>query len=367
MKKFTVRLLCFLLPIMLAAAPLLFVGCITGELLRLDCSIKKQQKDQEILLGMVYNDAEAYYKLKNAKHEQAEVITLGTSRVLQFSAQCFQTDFYNCGRGVTYNFDEYVNFLKNLDYTPKVVILGLDQWLFNDAYTADFPTWKEYRRITYQQRELMEIIRTMVDDHQAGKWCFHDLWNYPQNCGLGGRVKNNGYRWDGSYYYGSDYRDTQTTAEKRLEDTFERIRNKDGRFQGGTTVSESSLALLEKCLAYCRMNGIEVVGFFPPFAPAVYAAMSESGNYVYMEQLMQKTEPLFQKYGYELFDYSDGEALEISDDSFIDGFHGSEIVYDLILQDMGNTSEVIADVIDKEKLLELYEQRYSELTFSQPF
>ncbi len=366
MKKFIMRLFCFLLPILAVVMPILLIGCMTGEMTSLNWSMAKQWRKKESLVGMAYNDAEAYYKMKNANHYQAEIVALGTSRVLEFSSEYFVGDFYNCGRGVTYNFDEYKNFLENLTYTPEVMILGLDPWVFHDGWNEGCPSWNEYKKITYHKRENMEIVRSLVEAYQAGKWELHDLKNYPENCGLNGIVKNNGYRWDGSYYYGEDYRDAETTSEKRLRDTFDRIKVGEGRFAWGTKVSERTLALLEELLSYCKAEGIEVIGFFPPLAPSVYAAMTESENYTYVASLMQETTPLFTRYGYQVFDYLDGESLGVSDEAFIDGFHGSEVVYGLLILDMLPSSKPLQKIIDAARLQELYEQRYSELTFTIP-
>ena len=37
-----------------------------------------------------------------------------------------------------------------------------------------------------------------------------------------------------------------------------------------------------------------------------------------------------------IFDYTDMSNMDVSDYDFVDGFHGSELIYDYILQDICN-------------------------------
>lgn len=363
MKKFILRLVTFLLPVLIIILPLPIIGLISGELIPFDMIIKKQRNNHKILVGMAYNEQSSYYKLKNANYYQSDVIALGTSRVMQFNGEYFNGNFYNCGGGVDCNFDQYLNFLKNLNYTPKIIILGMDQWIFNEAWRAGNGDNSDFEEIKYTPVPTRTILHSLGSDYSAGKWNFKDLNNYPQNYGFNGVIKNNGFRWDGSYYYGDVYRNIKNSPKDRLLDSLNRIDNGLGRFEWGKSLSMKTIKNLQGLLTYCADNGIEVIGFLPPYAPSVYFAMMASGNYKYITLIPSTVENIFSEYDYLFINYSDGAILEVSDEYFIDGFHGSEIVYDLIVQDIVSKTNNLNAYVNENKLKSLFENRYSNLAF----
>lgn len=128
MKRFLRNFFIFIIPFLclgIASAPFVYVGFETGEISSFDRLIQDQRLDKSIYIGMGYNEQTGYYKLQNANYYQADVVALGTSRVMQFKSDYFSESFYNCGGAVAGNYDEYINFLRNLDYKPKAVIVGL--------------------------------------------------------------------------------------------------------------------------------------------------------------------------------------------------------------------------------------------------
>jgi hypothetical protein len=71
---------------------------ITGELSNPDKIISYQSKNN-ILYGLAYSNPVKYFKLKNVEYKKPEIISLGTSRVLQFRDFFFKKPglFYNSG------------------------------------------------------------------------------------------------------------------------------------------------------------------------------------------------------------------------------------------------------------------------------
>lgn len=92
MKKFICQLFIFMIPFGIILVVFCFfmrVGYVTGEFRDLDTLIQEQREDHSIFIGMGYNEQTSYYKLTNANYYQPDVITLGTSRVMQFKNEFF--------------------------------------------------------------------------------------------------------------------------------------------------------------------------------------------------------------------------------------------------------------------------------------
>ena len=201
----------------------------------------------------------------------------------------------------------------------------------------------------------------MIRDFADHKWDWEAIDRYPVNYGFNGRIRNTGFRWDGSYDYGNVYRELELQNDSRFQDTFERINDGRSRFEWGEHADQETEEYLEEFLQYCKDNGIEVVGFAPPFAPCVYERMTESGNYGYLSEIEPVCSELFDRYGYTYLDYTDSAVLGADDTYFVDGFHGSEVLYALMLKDMADKGSCLENYVDQEKLSELLEKCNSSL------
>lgn len=364
MKKFLCRLLFFLIPfyfVGLFIGFVYYIGWTTGEFADFSQLIEMQRQDHNIFIGMGYNEQTAYYKLENANYYQADVITLGTSRVMQFKNEYFDSDFYNCGGAVGWNYDEYLNFVKNLNYTPRMIIIGLDQWVFNDAWNQYCIAYDNEIPIGMIDRNSISMEWSMIKDLLSCKWNVYAIENYPMNYGVTGRSKGVGFQWDGSYYSGNVYREPTTQEDYMFVITFERIDGGYGFFEWGEHIDDKTCGYLKAFLEYCKENGIMVIGFAPPFAPSVYNRMIASGNYSYLSEISPKCEEIFQQYGYEYYDYTDVSILNVGDAYFVDGYHGGEVAYAYIVEDMLAQGSCLREYVDEKQLEELLSDCYSEL------
>lgn len=369
MRKFITNIVLFFIPIGIVLAgimPFYAVALYSGEIKNIDDNIEKQHQNPQSLLGFGYSEQKEYYKVHNANYFKAKVISVGTSRVMQFKGDCFQGDFYNCGGVVSGNYNEYVNFLKNLSYDPEMIILGLDSWVFNDAWNKLRDNYETFIEIQPPNINDWSVVKSIFEDWKIDKWSFSDLENYPNNIGFSGRVKDSGYMYDGSYYDGNVYRNPTEQADYLFKDTLNRIENGIRRFEWGETMDPDTIVQLSNLLSYCKERKIMVVGFLTPYAPTVYETMVKSGNYGYMSEIVPACKELFDKYDYEFYDYMDGKLLGVTDEYFLDGFHGSEIVYSLILEDMILKESSIKKYTDLSEIQLLLKNSYSEKLFFDP-
>ena len=369
MKRFVKEIVIFFIPLIILIVgiiPVAIVGYKIGEFKSVDKWITAQRNNESVLVGLGYNEQTSVYKLKNCNEREADVIALGTSRVMQFKEYFFNSNFYNCGGAVSSNYNEYLNFLQNLNYNPKMIILGLDAWVFNDAWNGTKYQEYEYFTIGEVNRNRMSILVNMYEDWALKKWSYKSINNYAENIGFNGRVKNSGFMYDGSYYYGDMYLNPEIQKDYKFVDTFNRIETGTARFEWGEHIDEDAITQLENLLSYCEKNNIEVVGFIAPFAPSVYRKMCSSGKYGYINEITSACKPIFDKYDFELYDYMDGAKIYDDDSYFIDGFHGSEVIYGKMLLDMTNNSFILDNIVNKRKINELLNERYNGLVFFKP-
>lgn len=369
MRKFVKNILLFLLPILillLNIIPVYLVAVCSGEIKDIDKSINKQRRNHKVLIGFGYSEQKEYYKLSNANYYKAKVIALGTSRVMQFKKEFFGEDFYNCGGAVSGNYNEYVNFMKNLSYEPEVLVVGLDTWVFNDAWNQMRDDYEEFIKIEKKNGDKKTILKTIYEDWENKKWVFEDLRKYTNNVGFNGIVKDEGFMYDGSYYYGDMYRNPEKQKDYLFADTLNRIETGTSRFEWGEHIDQDTFVQLENLLSYCKERNILVVGFLTPYAPAIYDVMINSGNYNYLNEIVPACVELFDRYEYEFYNYMDGEDLGATDDYFIDGFHGSEILYGHILEDMILNGSRLKQYADFEMIQYMINNSFDNKVFLDP-
>ena len=344
-------------------SPFMYVGYISGETANYDSIITYQRSaPEDILIGMAYNQQTTYLKLENINYYHPSIAVLGTSRVLQFKESYFSDSFYNAGLGVN-NIDEYQNFINNieLDSYPDVLIISLDSWFFNDEWNGELSS--DYQRIVKQDIHPYQI-RDLLYGYLSNKWDFSDIIFMNDNLvGLLAVTRNEGIMKDGSYYYGYIYSDPSTGADYQFRDTFDRIDNGNNRFEYAQEVDSRAIEELDCLLSLCNEQNIYVIGVIPPYAPSVIDKMNSLGdNYSYLYKIYPESKSLFDKYGYELYDYTDVRSLGCDDTYFIDGFHGSDVTYLLMLMDMVNSGSKVGEYTNISILSELFENRHSNLT-----
>lgn len=327
----------FALPfIVLLAIPAVLMT-IAGEFRSVDRIIDLQSSIRSpILFGRAYSDPTANYKLESSRRRHVDVMALGTSRVLAFRSEFFRDSvaFFNAGNGIT-KLAHLRPFLRKLpaDHTPKVIILGLDQYFLNpkfeslqpddmeDLWSSDFAAtdvfFSNWIRF-YSDLAANKIdVRTLADQTARNRY------------GINARMHENAFRNDGSYQWGLHITDPdKANLDKGFANTFDRIAKGDRRFEHATHVADANLLELQRFLADCHARGIHVVGFLPPFAHVVYERMqSMPVEYGYLQEVPERARPLFEQFGYMLFDFSDLASTGASDSETIDGFHGTEKAY----------------------------------------
>lgn len=344
----------FLLPIIVILALPLVVLWKSGELSSLARIIALQQ-NSSVLAGFAYSYPAPYYKLHSILALKPEIIALGTSRVMQLRQEFFSRGlFFNAGGGLSTVKDPLL-FLERI---PKesplaVIILQLDQNFFNQAW--------DRRTVGNRNRKLLldtydgpgniflSSWRSVYRDILNGKITFAALFSentVPLKIGLGARMHNNGFRNDGSYQDGASREAVTPGSEERLSVALSQLKEKQGTFVSGTEVDGAALGTLESFLSRANGRGIRVIGLLPPFAPSIYAKAYADPELRYLPKLAASLGPVFQKYSFDFFDFSDGETFHSSDEEMLDGVHGSEKTYLRLFIAMAEKSEALRPYVD---------------------
>tara|TARA_B110000003_G_C16484667_1_gene471106 strand:- start:33 stop:893 length:861 start_codon:yes stop_codon:yes gene_type:complete len=282
----------------------------------------------------------------------------------------FQSSFYNAGHTIN-TVGDFKSFLKGItiDKYPKYLIIGLDQWMFNVNYNNGMVAGKPkyYWSNNFSQYPRPDTYLSVYKSLFKGKFGIDIIKNSSSNkIGLNALLNNKGFRNDGSVYYGSQIsklinRDISANDFK-FNNTFSRIKNGNRRFEYSEKVNDLAVDELHNLLSFCKKNNINVVAFTPPFANSVYYKMISSNKYLYIDSLESKLQKVFNEYNYEFYNYSSAELLGSNDDEFIDGFHGSEVVYAKILIDMLKKHSILNEVTEIDKLYNDIEFKINRFT-----
>lgn len=355
MKRFLKCAAVFLTPVALLC--LVFFAAVwrSGELCDYEAAAHASAAGDVTLLGLAYRDSTAAFKSAAANDVKAELLVLGTSRSMQLRGEFFSTDsFYNAGGGMAF-LPQAAAFLESLDEDarPERLILVLDQYFFNEQWISadnanDVPDYT-----AFDAPDPGYVLHAFLDAYAYGKYRLTQVLQTPAGIvGLSASARASGFYPDGSYSYGtSAYGDG---LDPGFADSIERILTASNRYEHGKVVAAQGVEDLRAVLETCREMGIEVTAFLPPYAPSVWQYMQDYGEHTYMTQILDAIRPVFDEYGFEVFDYS--YLPETSDAQYLDGFHGSDRVYAAICARLARDSENLADVLDEAYLTELFGQ-----------
>lgn len=332
-KKITV----IFLPSSIMLIILFIISIMANEIYLFGSVVASQEVDE--LYGIGFSDYNVEYKLSNLVKRNPEIAVIGTSRVMQFRKDSFEShSFYNAGGVISQvgHLRPILNYLLDEDAVPEIIIVGLDQYFFN----AKWDLVRDSDAINYESRlrntpviVLPNRIRLIIEVLNQPESFINVLLSDSNNIGLQGKLFNQGFRYDGSYYYGRYY-EYGFDNDPGFEDTLFRIEYGINRFEFGQEYNVKAMEELGLFLALAAHNNIKVVGFMPPFAPMINDVMSKSGEYLYITKASVSINNLFEEYGFNYYDFT--SMPETFDANFIDGFHGDDYIYSEIASEIAN-------------------------------
>ena len=364
MRKFITHIVIFFSPLICFLIPSLLLFYFSSEFF---CDIKTLNKANDNRKSLVgYMRAQENYK--KIKFEKAlsdnsyDVWALGSSTVLQFREQMFSSPFYNFGLMISPISDVKV-FLKTIpkDKLPKIIILGLDQWMFNEVWVErgnlfkNQNYWKKSFRFFPNMIDVKHVYSKIFNGELHYFETLKKAINSQNKYGLSALIKNSGIRFDGSMNYGEKIEFLVNTKNidysLEFEDTINRINNGNKRFQYGENPRQESFAELSEVFDILKKNNVELISFFTPFSKIVHDKINEANTrYNYINKSAEKLNNLFTANGFEFWDYSNPSTIKSNNDEFIDGFHAGELTHAKILFNMSENGSAIKKYINYDSL-----------------
>lgn len=348
LRGFFVRLGLFLAPVAVIMGAAWLLLRFSGEVLSFRDVIDQQRQGVPTVFGRAYRDNFISFKATSVIARKPTVITLGSSRVMQFRAELFnkQMDrFYNAGGGAAciYQVSQFVHYIDAARALPDVIILGLDEDWFNPArLTSDNPRAcaadiQEERLADFAQLQITAPV--LFGDIASGRVKLNRLIDQRdplhggKAIGLNAIMRGKGFRNDGSFQYGVDLVQ-RPPIDERFAEIRARIQQNINGFERSDAVAQPALDELDQTLAFLTEKKVKVILFTPPYAPSIYQTMAADGGYGYIPRLAEALKGLAAKHAFAYFDFSDVSSLGFTDDDFSDGFHGMEAVYLKLYQKM---------------------------------
>lgn len=366
-KKRLIKKFCwFISPILLLLCilyvPFIYVGEVLFVQQRIDSIL---DNDKEYLFG---NIIDADQRLRYVKYQQLirtspVVVSIGSSRVLQFREQMFNQPFYNFGYTINRIEDSYSYLNLFTKIGVKYVILGLDHWMFNPEWLIkqnlisfnDVNSNLSNFEITSPRKLYKSFLKVIVS--LSGS---QDLQKSMNLLGLNA-FKGSGIRRDGSYLYGElinkIYLNDTTIEDYRFKNTLDRIAKKTSRFEKFIEIDTSSINSLIKIIKFCSLKKIHLVVFLAPVANEVYQSMNKDTQYPMFFQLPNVLDSLARSHNVVFLNYENFKSVGESDKSAIDGFHGSERIYGKIALDIAAHDSLFKRIINSKYIREQLHSR----------
>jgi hypothetical protein len=363
LRGFLRRCCLFALPLLLVGGPPLAVLALSGEAFRdIDPVLESTIHTGRGLIGFAWNEQNyPYMKYAGLQLQpRREVLALGSSRVLQFRQEMFRSSFWNAGYTVQ-TADDFCEFLRLLprDRQPRVLLVALDQWMFNSDWIASAGggssgSWTRNPSVNLQHglRLLPDVIGDTLRGRINPAALSVDRSDAP--FGLNAWQNRKGFRADGSFEYGRQV-EQRLSGDPKCPDfeftaSLRRVREGRERFRYGDVPDETALREIGELLRECNQQQISVVAFLPPFADAVSEAMRQSGRHDYFTRLPEALRSAFAETGHELYDFSSMSACGSTDAEAIDGFHAGETATLRMLIRMLETGSQLREHCDEAEL-----------------
>jgi hypothetical protein len=339
------RSILFLLPLVVVFGTPALVLWLGGELTSAETVVHRQLADTPLVLhGPAYTNSAIYVKARLTAERRPKVLALGNSRVLEFRREFIRPDvsFYNAG-GTVVRIRHYRAFLEKLppEALPEMLIIATDTAYFDPKF--DRPLDGNRQNIAWLQNQIAahwsasEVFsmnwRDVWRDIRLGKISWSRLFSLDglsTRVGLNALYEGAGFRNDGSYRYGPLALDITNPRHRdyQFAQTLQQVATGIGRFGWSDVPSAAALDEIDALLDFCAAHHIYVIGFMPPHAHAVWAAMQELGDrYAYVARLEPALRSRFESRGFELYNFSDFAKFGAADADAVDGYHGNERVY----------------------------------------
>ncbi len=334
-KWFFLKLLIFVIPLAVAAGGGLFGSALlVGEAIPPGLVLRMPSSTPGFYEPLWSRTQEINYKLQGALQRRPEVLLVGSSRGLYVRSGMFtgQPDaFFNAAfsAATIYELRQFVDALAANDALPPVLLLQLDLPDFN----ADKQEWRTGFNLplvvsswdmnidqliggvrTIGQRWVTEHSQTLdiIQQNFGAAWPHYGLTIWQHNVS---------FFIDGSRYNALL---TPENITKGIDSHRQELAERSSRYEAGMAVDEDSIAHVEHILQLAADQGIQVIGYLPPYQAFIYTELSTAADFAYVPLVQARLADVFAQYEFAFYDFSDLNVIGGSDEEMYDGWHGGE-------------------------------------------
>ncbi|MFI4937128.1 MAG: hypothetical protein ACHQJ6_01285 [Candidatus Berkiellales bacterium] len=351
LKKILLFLLLFSFP--LCGNWLFLLNC--GELLPIEDIVEKQlSSNQYLVVGLATRNQGYYYKKAMVTQLKPEILVLGSSRVMQFRSEFFNKTMVNAG-GAMSSINEGYSFIKESFQTalPKVVILGLDYWWFNQNATPPLREVKPPHLLSHKialQNYLLPF-KWLATQKIPFSFYLKQLNPFKEKfrdgIGVDGILNKNGFGPDGSHVYTKVINGKEKSDDEKFVSSLNYIEHHGPHFEWGDKINDVHFQQFLEMIQFLQTRNIKIILFIPPLAPSVVTKMHQfSQEYAFIDDLKKR----LQQTGLPFYDFHDAMISGITDCEFVDGTHGGEIAYAKILTAIAQKDNQIQSLLNRRYL-----------------
>ncbi len=287
------------------------------------------------ICGVEYIDDRTFQKLLiQQQNETPDVLILGSSRTLGIDKSCFPNQSFFNHSVTNANLEDFlaiVHLYEEVQSLPDTILLGLDQWLLNDAIqrTNWMPLSTDYLNMNEQ----------LGFSYDWSIWATR--WNYYKNYWselfstvsfLNGIQKPTSQKWeittssecekDIKFADGSRRRNVshihrgKSHVERTAKDYV--IQSKDEQFN---QLSANKKKQLEQLIFYLKQKGVHLILYIPPYHPITYEGFMNHPSFKGMPLATLFYQELAKKYKLQVIGASNPKTIGANFDHFYDATH----------------------------------------------
>lgn len=361
MKKFLIKISIFIIPTLIVLSSYEYLLFKLGETKTIPYVFKIQEENTLSLYMRKYLPQDFNnYKLYGIQKKQPNVISTGSSRMMQVRSEFFNDSYYNAA-GLLYNIRDLNDFLKS-DIKANTILIGIDPWWFK---YDNLKTEINERDFKYTKAKFdLSRYNSLIDYHKILSDFFKK--RIQKNIGANAQLSNGGFRLDGSLKV-PDHRVNLLLKEKifiDVEDPKTKTRITKGltpyfsisKFD--TIKFENSIKLVKSLLD----NGKNVIVYLPPFSSESYNSLKNTKKQGDMFEFITVHMPkVMDTYGIKYIPTENPSLYNLDDTYFIDGFHPSEV---FVAMQLKRYSSYFKGKVNPENLKALIEKRFCNLLFN---
>ena len=281
--------------------------------------------------GGLYGSALFYrpgpYKLGLYARTNPDVAVVGSSRSLEFRSLAFAAPMVNLGGNAAVIAEASALTDRLLEiHKPKLLILTIDYWWFNQARSDDSGHSNELADTSFSLQDLLKPVSWIAEGSATPLGLLLPPRETADGGPLIGVFANQGlagFDRDGAYHYGDLITGTKKSDDAKFKSTLKRI----AKARAGSKLSVNAPFTDEMWQQFTdltgriRNAGVELVLVIPPVAPPVAAAMEQQAKPLLIDALRER----LRASGQAFYDFHDPASLGTTECEFIDGYHGGEV------------------------------------------